>query len=201
LYKRKRHIYRNEERKSKIIDVLSKKQKDLTIVLEEVHDPHNISAVLRTCDAVGIVDVDVVYKDGREISLGKKSSASAAKWVDVNVYNDINKVYKKHKKEKRIILSTSLNDNSKSIYDIDFTQPVTLVFGNEKLGLTDEAIEKSDESIIIPQLGMIQSLNISVAVAITLYEAYRQRLKAGMYDDLNLNQQVYDNLLTDWLLR
>lgn len=156
---------------------------------------------MRTSDAVGILDVDIIYKDNRELKLGKKSSASAAKWVDVNQYDNINDVYKKHKNSKRQILTTSLSESSKSIYDIDFTKPTAIVFGNEKVGLTEEAVNQADENIIIPQLGMIQSLNISVAVAIVLFEAYRQRKEKGMYEEINLPQKEYEYYLNDWLLR
>ncbi len=201
LYKSKRHNFRNEDRKQKIIEVLSKKQNNLKVILEEVHDSHNLSAVLRTCDAVGILDVDVIYRDERPLSLGKKSSSSAAKWVDVNLYNNLDDSFNKHKSLNRKILTTSLSENSISIYDIDFTQDIVIVFGNEKDGVSKEAVEKSDGNIIIPQLGMIQSLNISVAVAITLFEAFRQRQKAGMFDRINLPEDIYNNYLNNWLYK
>lgn len=167
--------------------------------MENVHDPHNISAVMRSCDAVGILDIDLVYNDGREFTFGKKSSASAAKWVDYNVYQNIEESYKKQRDFGRKIYTTSLSDESIDLYDMDLTQPICFVFGNEKDGVSKKAVELADGNFLIPQMGIIQSLNISVAAAVTLYEALRQRRNKDMYSKNQLSEQLYEKKLDEWL--
>ncbi len=167
--------------------------------MENIHNPHNISAVMRSCDAVGIFDIDLVYNDGREFNLGKKSSAGAAKWVDYCVYDNIEEAYSKQRNLGRKIFTTSLTEKSLDMYQMDFTQPICLVFGNEKNGVSNKAVQLADENFLIPQVGMIQSLNISVAAAVTLYEAYRQRLSKGMYKTTSLQENKYNKILEEWL--
>lgn len=181
-----------EERLKKIEDVVRKRQTDLTVILNNVHDPHNLGAVLRTCDSVGISEIYVLYTEDRNseenLLLGKKAAASARKWVDVFLYTDVKKCFEHIRSKYDRILGTHLGVDSISVYDIDFTSPVALVFGNEHLGIDTEVLNYLDGNFIIPQVGMVQSLNISVSAAISLYEALRQREKAGKYDsDFNDN--------------
>jgi tRNA (guanosine-2'-O-)-methyltransferase len=176
-----------EERLNKILSVAGNRQLDLTIVLNNVHDPHNLGAVLRTCDSVGIPEIYVLYNEDRvgdeNILLGKKAAASARKWVDVYLYKDAEKCFTDIRKKYNIILGTHLSSSSVSLFDLDLTRSVALVFGNEHSGISDEVIKYLDGNYIIPQVGMVQSLNISVSVAISLYEAYRQRELSGKYDE------------------
>ncbi len=179
-----------EERLKKIEDVVRNRQMDLTVILNNVHDPHNLGAVLRTCDSVGIPEIYVLYTEDRNgeenLLLGKKAAASARKWVDVFLYTDVNKCFEHIRSKYDRILGTHLGVDSISVYDIDFTSSVALVFGNEHLGIDDEVLKYLDGNFIIPQVGMVQSLNISVSAAISLYEALRQRENAGKYNtDLN----------------
>lgn len=176
-----------EERRKKLQKVLDKRQNNLTVVLENVEDPHNISAVLRTCDAVGIQDVYVLTtqiprhkKFGMEI--GHRSSSSAAKWLTIHNYDDLEKCVQDIKKSFNKIFTTAFAQNSMDLYEIDFTQSIALVFGNEHSGVSEEMTKFSDGNFIIPQMGIIQSLNISVACAITIYEAFRQKRNKGHYD-------------------
>lgn len=170
------------QREQRIRDVLSRRQKGFTVVLENVWDPHNISAVLRTCDAVGIQDVYIISPPGKKISkLGKKSSASASKWLTFFHFDDVATCFEKLRERYLRIYSTRLEGNSTSLYKLDLTQSVALVFGNEKLGVSNLASALSDGNFIIPQVGMIQSLNISVACAVALYEGYRQRNAKILY--------------------
>ena len=174
-----------EERLKKVLSVACKRQTDLTIVLNNVHDPHNLGAVLRTCDSVGIPEIYVLYNDegvgDENLILGKKAAASARKWVDVYLYKDAEKCFTDIRKKYSKVLGTHLSSSSVSLYDIDLTSSVALVFGNEHSGISDEVIKYLDGNYIIPQVGMVQSLNISVSVAISLYEAYRQRELSGKY--------------------
>lgn len=190
------------QREAKIQAVLATKQPTLTLVLENVHDPHNMSAVLRSCDAVGIIDVCVVYHSGQEFpELGKKSSASARKWVDVRVFASVAECYEALRSEGRKIYTTHLGQDSVSLYELNLVQPVALVFGNEHTGVSDEAVSLADGNFLIPQVGMIQSLNISVACAVTVYEAFRQRNAAGMYAEPQLSEAEFAAKLEDWKTR
>jgi tRNA (guanosine-2'-O-)-methyltransferase len=186
----------SDDRSEKIYACVSLRQPSLSIVLENVHDPHNVSAVLRSCDAVGVIDVHLVYHSGQSFpELGEKSSASARKWVLTHKHSSIDECYDYLRKEGKKILTTGMSNEARSLYAIDFTEPIAIVFGNEHAGVSEEAILKADGNMLIPQVGMIQSLNISVACAVTLYEAFRQRSLNGMYDSI----QMDDIMLKDYL--
>jgi tRNA (guanosine-2'-O-)-methyltransferase len=186
----------SDDRSEKIYACVSRRQPSLSIVLENVHDPHNVSAVLRSCDAVGVLDVHLIYHSGQSFpELGEKSSASARKWVLTHKHSSINECYEYLRKQGKKILTTGMSNEARSLYAIDFTEPIAIVFGNEHAGVSEEAILKADGNMLIPQVGMIQSLNISVACAVTLYEAFRQRSLNGMYDSI----QMDDIMLKDYL--
>ena len=186
----------SDDRSEKIYACVSRRQPSLSIVLENVHDPHNVSAVLRSCDAVGVMDVHLVYHSGQSFpELGEKSSASARKWVLTHKHSSIDECYEYLRKQGKKILTTGMSNEARSLYAIDFTEPIAIVFGNEHTGVSEEAILKADGNMLIPQVGMIQSLNISVACAVTLYEAFRQRSLNGMYDSI----QMDDIMLKDYL--
>jgi tRNA (guanosine-2'-O-)-methyltransferase len=186
----------SDDRSEKIYACVSRRQPSLSIVLENVHDPHNVSAVLRSCDAVGVIDVHLVYHSGQSFpELGEKSSASARKWVLTHKHSSIDECYEYLRMQGKKILTTGMSNEAKSLYAIDFTEPIAIVFGNEHAGVSEEAILKADGNMLIPQVGMIQSLNISVACAVTLYEAFRQRSLNGMYDSI----QMDDIMLKDYL--
>jgi tRNA (guanosine-2'-O-)-methyltransferase len=187
------------ERTDKLIKVLSKRQANLTVVMENVQDPHNISAVLRTCDAVGIQDVYILTtKIPRHKKFGYKSSSSALKWLTIHEFDDLEACMKAVRKNFSKILTTHLSSDAVQLYDIDFTESVALVFGNEHEGVTDECRALADGNFIIPQMGIIQSLNISVACAVSIYEAMRQKMVAGHYDHASLPKEQMDGLLTQW---
>lgn len=186
----------SDDRSQKIYACVSRRQPSLSIVLENVHDPHNVSAVLRSCDAVGVIDVHLVYHTGQSFpELGEKSSASARKWVLTHKHSSIDECYDYLRKEGKKILTTGMSNEARSLYAIDFTEPIAIVFGNEHTGVSEEAILKADGNMLIPQVGMIQSLNISVACAVTLYEAFRQRSLKGMFDSI----QMEETMLIDYL--
>ncbi len=188
------------ERENKIRRVVAKRQRNITVIFENVHDPHNISAVLRTCDSVGVKEIYVLYThDNKMTKLGKKSSASALKWLQVHYYYNTEKCFAEVRKKYAKIFSTKLTENSSSLYELNLTESVALVFGNEHEGVSELASSLSDGNFLIPQVGMIQSLNISVACAVTLYEAFRQRTEAGMYDTPQLETEERTQLLNKWL--
>jgi tRNA (guanosine-2'-O-)-methyltransferase len=187
------------ERKIKIESVLSKRQNDLTVVLENVFDPHNISAVMRSCDAVGIQEIFVLTtKIPRHKKWGERSSSSAAKWLTVHQYTDAEACFKELRMRYDSILTTHLASDAVSLYETDLTKKVALVFGNEHAGVSEEIRAMADGNFIIPQVGMIQSLNISVACAVSVYEAYRQKAAIGHYATTKLQGMEYDLLSKHW---
>lgn len=187
------------ERYNKLQQVLSRRQAGLAVVMENVHDPHNISAVMRTCDAVGIQDIYILNtKIPRHKKFGAKSSSSAAKWLSVHAYEDAEACFSALRRHYDTILTTHLADDSVSLYDIDFTGRVALVFGNEHAGVSDEIRAMADGNFVIPQMGIIQSLNISVACAVSIYEALRQKTLADHYSSSSLPQERMDGLMKDW---
>lgn len=189
------------ERKDKLLRVLSKRQPDLTVVLENVFDPHNISAVMRTCDAVGIQEVFILNtKIPRHKKWGAKSSSSAAKWLTVHQFEDAGECFSSLRKRYSKILTTHLSSDAIGLHAIDMTEPIALVFGNEHSGVSDEIRALADGNFIIPQVGIIQSLNISVACAVTLYEAFRQKNLAGHYNRDNMDHVMKQALLKEWEL-
>jgi len=174
----------SENRKEKFIKVASLRQRNLTVVLENVHDLHNIGAVLRSCDSVGIDEVYIIDTDprliGRKLN-NKSSSTGINKWMVIHQFNDTPQCMKVIRSIYDQVIGTVLVENSKSLYDYDYTESMALVFGNEKEGISKELATYLDKNMIIPQVGFAQSLNISVACAVTLYEVYRQRAIAGKY--------------------
>lgn len=188
----------SEKRLQKIKSVISARQFDLTLVLENIHDPHNVSAILRTCDAVGINKIHLVYTIEKFPKLGRKSSGSAVKWIDKEKHNSVSSCFNSLREQNFTIFSSTLSDDAISLYDIDFTNKVAVVLGNEHRGISKEAAELSDQRFIIPMKGMVQSLNVSVAAAIILYEAFRQRDKKEFYKQSKLNSDEFNLLVEKW---
>jgi tRNA (guanosine-2'-O-)-methyltransferase len=187
------------ERKEKLEAVLSHRQPDITLVLENVFDPHNISAVMRTCDAVGVQDIYILTnRIPRHKKWGVRSSSSAAKWLTIHQFDDLEECVSVLRKRYSRILTTHLSSDAVSLHSIDFTESIALVFGNEHSGVSEEMRALADGNFIIPQVGIIRSLNISVACAVTLYEAFRQKKEAGQYDQRRLGDEQYKALMDEW---
>jgi tRNA (guanosine-2'-O-)-methyltransferase len=187
------------ERTNRLREVLNKRQENLTVVLENVSDPHNISAVMRTCDAVGIQDVYILNtKIAKHKKWGAKSSSSAAKWLSIHQYTDAAECMAVLRSKYVKIYTTHLAKGAIGLYDMDLTQAVALVFGNEHSGVSEEIIALADGNFIIPQVGIIKSLNISVACAVTLYEAFRQKSNAGHYEQPQLQADMLQTLEMEW---
>ena len=187
-----------DRRREKFLSVLRRRQPGLTLVMEDIHDPHNVSAVLRSADAAGLLEVQLVYINEQFPKLGKKSSASAVKWIHRRKFTSIEECYNRLREEGFRIYATRIGPDSRSIFDIDLTIKAALVFGNEHRGVSEEAAKLADGLIEIPMAGMIQSLNVSVACAVTLYEAYRQRHQAGMYEKSVLLPDEIRKLFDQW---
>jgi tRNA (guanosine-2'-O-)-methyltransferase len=181
---------RTEKRIAKVTSVLQARQDSLMVVIENIHDPHNVSAIFRTCDAVGVPKVSLIYTLDKFPKIGKKSSASAFKWVEKEKYKSVEVCYSELHSKGFKIYASALNNKSSDLFELNLTEKAAIVLGNEHKGVSDEAAELADETFMIPMFGMVQSLNVSVATAVILYEALRQRLEKGMYShsDLDINE-------------
>lgn len=193
----------NASREQKLRTVIRQSQPDLTVVLENLADPLNISAVLRSCDAVGVREVFVIYTkkylDKRGLVLGKHTSGGTFKWIDVYHFEEVEECFRRVRERYGRILATHLGERSNSLYDLDLTQPTALLFGNEDDGLSAEALALADGNFTIPQSGFAESLNISVACAVTLYEARRQRSAQGFYTERSkLTAEQQEQLFVRW---
>lgn len=186
-------------RVEKFRGVIERRQSDLTVVIENVFDPHNVSAILRTCDAVGILRIDLVYTVEPFPKMGKKSSSSAAKWIERRKHRSIKECFARLQSEGYSILASRVGADSRSVFDTDMTGPTAIVLGNEHRGVSDEAAQLADTLVGIPMMGMVESLNVSVAAAVFLYEALRQRQGAGLYDAPHLAEPERVSLLESWL--
>ncbi len=190
--------FRTEKRKNKITAVVKARQKSLSVVLENIHDPHNVSAIFRTCDAVGVPEISLIYNIEKFPKIGKKSSASAFKWVEKEKYKSVKECYDTLRKSGFRIYASAITDDAKNLYDFDLTQKIAIVLGNEHRGVSEEAAELADEKFLIPMYGMVQSLNVSVAAAVILYETMRQRGEKGMYNKSEFDGKELESLIEKW---
>ncbi|KAA8997407.1 tRNA (guanosine(18)-2'-O)-methyltransferase TrmH [Affinibrenneria salicis] len=184
------------QRYARIRDMLAIRQPDLTVCMEQVHKPHNISAVIRTADAVGVHQVHAVWPGSRMRTLAS-SAAGSNSWVQVKTHRTVQDAVAQMKTQGMQILATHLSPTAVDFRDIDYTRPTCILMGQEKTGISQQALALADRNIIIPMVGMVQSLNVSVASALILYEAQRQRQLAGMYQRENslLDEQEQQRLL------
>ncbi|MEI7709069.1 MAG: tRNA (guanosine(18)-2'-O)-methyltransferase TrmH [Chlorobium sp.] len=179
----------------KIREMLLHRQPDLTVVMDNVNKAHNLSAILRSCDVVGIGHVQAVsyrkYIHARQNNAG----AGASKWTKLHLYHDIATVYEKLAGEGMQILVATNKEGCVDFRDVDYTVPTAVVVGAEWDGISDEAVNGADHTISVPMLGMVESLNVSVATGVILFEAQRQREKKGMYTTQQLDPELFEQLL------
>ncbi len=186
------------EREEKIRRVLAAKQPDLRVVLEGVTHAHNASAVIRTCDAAGILYLDLVSPNPEVIGFNEAISTGAHKWLEIGIHSSAEDCLSPFKRAGFIIAGTHLRGDAVPFTDFDYTRPVVLVFGSEVEGLSPEALEHVDVNIRIPMLGMVRSLNLSVSVAVVLYEALRQRRASGFFEKTGLSPEEFARLRRKW---
>ncbi|MBN2332282.1 MAG: tRNA (guanosine(18)-2'-O)-methyltransferase TrmH [Deltaproteobacteria bacterium] len=187
----------NNGRFQRLAAVLQRRQPDLTVVMDNVHKPHNLAAIARTCDAVGILTAHAVAKNS-SIRLTQKAASGCSKWVAVHAHYSIIDAYNHLRSQNFQILATHFDERSVDFRDIDYTRPTAIVVGAELDGISPAAVAHSDRTIIIPMAGLVQSLNVSVATALILFEAQRQRQAAGFYDIPRLPENTYNRLLFEW---
>jgi tRNA (guanosine-2'-O-)-methyltransferase len=175
------------ERLERINMMLDHRQPDLTVCMEGVHKSHNLAAVVRTADAIGVSDVHAIWKSD-EMEVRGGSAAGSQNWIDVHNYSKTKDAIDALKKQGMQVLVTNLSESAVDFREIDYTKPTAIILGQEKFGASDIALEMADQDIMIPMVGMVQSLNVSVACSVVLYEAQRQRQLAGMYDKPSIDE-------------
>ncbi|WP_404409702.1 tRNA (guanosine(18)-2'-O)-methyltransferase TrmH [Pseudidiomarina marina] len=173
------------ERFARISQLLDQRQPDLTLCLESVHKNHNLAALVRTADAVGVHEVHAIWYE-RHFRMTRGAAVGSEKWVKVNHHDGLQPAIDQLRDEGKQILVTNLSDQAVDFRTIDYTKPTAIILGQERRGVTPEAIAAADHQIIIPMVGMAESLNVSVAAAVIMYEAQRQREAAGCYQQPTL---------------
>ncbi len=173
--------------------MLALRQPDLAVCLEKVHKPHNVAAMMRNCDAVGAHHLHVIWNTRHEIRSG--TSVGSQNWLKLHTHHTTQSAIDTFKRQKMQILVTHLSDSAVDFRQIDYCRPTAILFGQEKYGATEEARQAADQHIVIPMQGMVQSLNVSVAGALILYEAQRQRQQAGLYKVPRLDEQECQRIL------
>jgi len=175
------------ERHRRILEVLHRRQPDLTVLLEGVHKPHNLSAIQRTADAVGVLEIHAVAPE-RPYRGHRKTAMGSEKWVDAHSHADIDAALDHLQGRGFRVVAAHLSERAVDFRAWDYTQPTALLMGTEKYGVSERALARVDGEITIPMVGMVASLNVSVAAAVLLYEAQRQRQAAGLYDRPRLDE-------------
>ncbi len=187
-----------DNRNDKIVQLLKRRQPDLTVFMDEVHKPHNLAAIVRTCDAVGIGRVHAVYPQGM-LKECHGTAVGSNRWVDIKSHNDLSSGVDQLRAQGKQILAAHFSPRAIDYREIDYTKPTVLIVGSEKMGVSQQAAELADEHVLIPMMGMVQSLNVSVASAIILYEAQRQREAEGLYNQQHISQATFEQLRFEWL--
>lgn len=181
------------KRYARIRQLLALRQPSLTLCLEEVHKPHNVSAILRSCDAVGVHEIHAVRDQQAQIR--EATAMGSQNWVRTHEHANIESAVGHLKAQNMQILVTNLSDSAVDFREVDYSRPTAIILGQERHGATENAIALADQDIIIPMVGMVQSLNVSVAAALILYEAQRQRQLVGMYDIQQLSEVACQRIL------
>ena len=186
-------VFMSPERYARIRHFLSLRQPSLTLCLEQLNKPHNVSAIVRSCDAVGVYEVHAVWDEKPQFR--KSTAMGSENWVYTKEHACIEDAVGHLKTQNMQVLVTNLSDNAVDFREIDYSQPTAIILGQEKYGATQAAVVAADHDIVIPMVGMVQSLNVSVAAALILYEAQRQRQLAGMYNTQQLTEQACQKML------
>ena len=190
----------SDERIKKFRSILKNRQLDLKVILENIHDPHNVNAIYRSCEAVGVMDVILLYMKEEFPEIKFNSSGSACKWIDLHKFSNPKDIIPKLREDGYQIYSLVLDPNSTTIYDVDWNKPSAIIIGNEHSGVSKDSQKLSTQNLYIPMRGVVESLNVSVATAVTLYEASRQRKLSGKYPNDNIDNKWLEEKLYKWIL-
>lgn len=187
----------NPERFRRLRRALARRQPDLTVLMDHVHKSHNFSAILRNCDAVGVLDAHVVTPD-EGLDLHHGTSAGTKKWIRVVHHPSVTRAATGLRKRGFRLVAAHPSPDARDYRDVDYTRPTALMMGAELHGVSEEGLAVADLQVRIPMLGMVHSLNVSVATALLLFEAARQRENAGMYDESRLDPVEFERRLFEW---
>lgn len=185
------------ERFRKLRQVLDRRQPDLTVLMERVHKPHNLSAILRSCDAAGVLEVHAVAPDGG-LRVHHDTSGGTSRWISIRSWPRIERAVEALDSRGFQILAADPGPGAEDYRSLDFTRPTAFLMGAELDGLSDLGLELSHGRLKIPMAGMAASLNVSVAAAVLLFEAKRQRDAEGFYDEPRLDPEERDRILFEW---
>ncbi|AJQ95185.1 tRNA (guanosine(18)-2'-O)-methyltransferase TrmH [Gynuella sunshinyii] len=186
------------ERFHKIKSVLQHRQTSLTVVTDGVHKTQNLSALLRTADAVGLDTVHVSLDDKGQYQLHRRTSGGSGQWVDVVLHEQTTQAVSTLRNSGFTICAAHFSAQATNYYDYDFSQPTAIILGAEKPGISDEIAHLADHHLIIPMFGMVESYNVSVAAAIILSEAMRQRVENDLYNQNQMTRHAFDRKLFRW---
>lgn len=186
-------------RLNRIEQVLKTRQLDVGILLDQVHKSHNLSAIMRTCDAVGVSDIQALETKAKHLKVYNNATGGTGGWVNLQVHNKREDAFKAARNGNRKVYAAHLSDKAVDYQKVDYTKPCVILLGAEKPGVSDEAADMADEHIIIPMHGMVESLNVSVAAAVILFEMQRQRLAAGLYNQMQLSEAEFEKLKFEWM--
>jgi len=189
------------ERLNKIKQCLDKRQPDLAVITDHMHKPHNVSAVMRTCDATGVFSLHAVMPENESFRARSGIAMGSDRWLDIHVHTHIKRAMTSLKQDGFKIVAVHKSERSGSFRNVDYCQKTAVLFGAELFGVSDEAADLADSHVSIPMQGMVESYNVSVAAAIVLTEAQRQRDLAGFYGKRRLDQATYDRMIFKWYRR
>ncbi|HIK36717.1 MAG: RNA methyltransferase [Geminocystis sp.] len=187
-----------KRRLERIKSVLARRQPDLTLIADHVNNSRNLSAIIRSCEAVGIMEVHWVHSEPQKEFVAHSVSLGAEKWVKLTYHQDIKQLILGLKQKGYSIYAAHVGENTVSYRTVDYTVPCAIIVGAERDGVSPEAMSLADKHIHIPMMGMTQSLNVSVAAAVILFEAQRQREAKGYYQQMRLSPETYREILREW---
>lgn len=185
------------ERFQRIVSVLNKRQPDLTVITDDVHKGQNLSAIVRTCDAVGVPEIHAVYSRG-DYRPHTGTAMGSQKWVEAKIYQCVDEPIQHLRQQGYQVLAAHFSDRAVDFREVDYCKPTALLLGAEREGVSDSSLATVNGEITVPMLGMVESFNVSVACAIILSEAQRQRQSAGLYDHRRLPDDIYNKTLFEW---
>jgi tRNA (guanosine-2'-O-)-methyltransferase len=186
------------ERFHRLRAVLIRRQPDLTVLMDRVHKSHNFSAILRNCDAAGVLEAHVVVPEGGDLDLHHGTSAGTKKWIHVVYHRSVSEAMGRLKAAGFAVLAAHPSPDALDYREVDYTRPTAITLGAELHGVSAEGLDLADAHVSIPMMGMVHSLNVSVASSLLLFEAARQRVDAGMYERSRLAPDAFDERLFEW---
>lgn len=172
---------------------LANRQADLHVIVEDLHKDANVSGILRTAEAVGVVTVHVIRTDGMSQTVLPRVSRGAERWLQIETHAEPGTCIARLRAQGVAVYCSSVAAGALDFRSVDYTRPCAIAVGNETGGASGSLAALADELIMIPMMGLIESLNVGAAAAAILYEAQRQRATKGMYETTGLDADAPDD--------